>query len=162
MGRLLPYQAAMHRVLKGLECVEAYDSESEHECDEDDCAAAKEARDNKLGRLASELRGATGAHLAPSSLKEKCTGPDGEFYVLKGEVVDRVCRYSERTNDWQPVDELEDDDAYNQALERAQERVTRGSLSVGELKSPKTLTMFILKVAHRRATRMRAASVMGP
>ena len=112
-----------------------------------------------LGRLAAEFGRATGAPIAPDELAAKCQRPDGEFFRLKVQVNDTVVGFCERSGDWSPLDELEDGN-FDAALASASRRAAVG-LSAAELKKAKTLPMLILKVAHRRATRLRAASGKG-
>jgi len=161
MGRIVPYQAAMQRVLHGLECHDELtccesDSEDGGGGSQEDRAADRAGR---LGRLASRFARATGTPITPDELQAKCKAPDGEFHRLREELMDAVVRYCERNDDWAPLEAIEDGD-FDGALETAAGRLAAG-LSAVELGKAKTLPMLILKVAHRIATRPRAAAASG-
>lgn len=160
MGLLVAYNAAMQRVLLGLQCMEVYECE-DHDDDDDDedkeeqgGLGSQEARDRReyWSSVCADMKASTGASFSPAELRAKCK-PDGEFRKLRQAVTDAVVRRCESLQEYDLLDEL-DDGGYDTALDSAVERFAKGpGLTAADLKRPKTLPMMILKVAHAHAVR---------
>lgn len=169
MGLLVAYSAAMHRVLIGLECQDVYESydldhhssqEEERPCSQDTSAALARVGAVRFLDLSALLARESGVSIAPDRLRDKCVGPDGEFYRHARAVSDAVHLQCERAGDYAAMDEM-DDDGYGEAVAAARSRL-RSGVCAADLKRPKTLEMIILAAAHKIATRMRAAAVRKP
>lgn len=178
MGLLVAYNAAMHRVLIGLEAQEVFESDDgsrssqeEDPCSQDENApgGAGEARRRRrasaretLALLSTRLKTECGASIAPDELHAKCVGPEGEFYKNALAVSEAVQRHCDLSGDYAPLDLYEEPELYAAALGAAGRMFASGGVSAAELKRPKSLEQIILATAHRIATRMRAAAVRKP
>jgi hypothetical protein len=176
MGILIAYNAAMQRVLIGLEAQEVFESdegrssqEEEDPCSQDENApAGGEARRRRaslrerLSLLSARLKTECGASIAPEDLTAKCIGPEGEFYKNALAVFDAVNQRCSRSGDYAPLDEYDEAEVYAATVRSAARRFAAGGVSAADLKRPKTLENMILAAAHRIATRMRAAAVRKP
>lgn len=155
MGLLVRFNAAVHRVLIGLDCMDSYEFEQ--------CGGeyGKE-EDGPWPSYVEELRAKTGAENFgdPDALREKCRSPDGEFAKYKVALNNEVIHSCEMSGDYAPLDALEDGDAYDEARASALEHFSRYGLSSADLKQrPKTLAMMILKMTKRQATKMQASAL---
>jgi len=180
MGLLVAYTAAMQRVLIGLECQGLYSvqedehqriqeercgGEGEEQAQEDDRVGSREqarvaAAVAAFAPLSARLARHCRVSIAPEALREM-SADGGEFMDYAATLIFAAEDYCEASGDDEILDGAYQAAVFFEAARAAARRFDdEGGVSPAELKQrPKTLEMFVLRVAHRIAARMRTKAV---